>query len=377
MPISVCNGNCDEMVFRIVLANTPVLKIRKGDRVMRYALCVISATIMMCSVGWADSVLFVNGDQLTGKIEQLVDGKLVFNSALAGKVTIDMANVKALASDSAVELHLQDGSVLKQQIIGGGDGKLALAAGQATPNMELLVADLSAINPPAKPKPKEPKWEGNISAGITSTHGNTSTETMNGSVALSKRTEKDRTQLSGNFGRSKQADPDTGKDKTTEDWWKTKAKYDYFFSKKFYGYLDGRYEADKIAELDRRVIVGAGGGYQWIESKDTNFSTEAGLASLYEKYGNQTDSSSEMSLQLGYHFDKKLAGYLDFIHDLTYYPSMGGFGDYFLTSNAELRATFENNMFTNFKVLFDYDATPARSKGSTDVKYIWGIGWSF
>jgi len=236
------------------------------------------------------------------------------------------------------------------------------------------VANLGAINPPPKP---EPKWKGMISGGVTSTHGNTSTETINGSASLSRRSEKDRVQLNGDYGRGKQENPSTGVETTTEDWWKTKAKYDYFFSKKLYGYLDGRYETDKIAELDRRVIVGAGGGYQWIESVDTNFSTEGGIASLYEKFENQTASNTELSVQLGYHLDHKLASYLKFLHDLTYYPSTEQFSDYFLTSSAELRATFENNMFTNFKVLFDYDASPAQGQTSTDTKYILGIGWEF
>lgn len=35
-----------------------------------------------------------------------------------------------------------------------------------------------------------------------------------------------------------------------------RGKYDFFLTEKFYGFLEGRYETDKIAELDRRVIGG-------------------------------------------------------------------------------------------------------------------------
>jgi len=34
-------------------------------------------------------------------------------------------------------------------------------------------------------------------------------------------------------------------------------------------------------------------------------------------------------------------------------------------------------MFTNFKVISDYDATPAQGAHKTDTKYIFGVGWSF
>ncbi len=322
----------------------------------------------------ADEVFFKNGDRLSGKIEQLVDGKLVFKSDLAGAVTIDISNIQTLSSDVPLKVHLNDGTVLNQKLAKAEPNWFAIEDSETLKAQEFELADVSSINPPPKP---EPKWTGNISAGLTSTHGNTETDNISASVNLSKRTEKDRTQLSADYARARQKDPDTGEKMTTEDWWRTKAKYDYFFTKKLYGYLDGRYEKDAIAELDRRVIVGSGGGYQWIESEDMNFSTEAGVASLYEKFENQTDSNSEISVQAGYNFDKLLMKNVKLIHELTYYPSIEQFSDYFLTSTAEVRANFTETMFTNFKVIFDYDATPAVGKGSTDVKYIWGIGYNF
>ncbi len=82
-------------------------------------------------------------------------------------------------------------------------------------------------------------------------------------------------------------------------------------------------------------------------------------------------------MQLGYHFDKKLHKATTFINDLTYYPSIDKFSDYYLTSTAELRGSITKNMFTNFKVIFDYDATPAQGAKRTGVKYILGAGWNF
>ena len=108
-----------------------------------------------------------------------------------------------------------------------------------------------------------------------------------------------------------------------------------------------------------------------------NFSTEAGLASLYEKYDNTGDSNSELSMQFGYNFDKKLYKKIKFVHNLTYYPSVEEFSDYYLTTTGELRAYFTERFFANFKAILDYDATPAPGSGDTDVKYIFGLGMSF
>jgi putative salt-induced outer membrane protein YdiY len=335
--------------------------------------------LFICLAGFcvtvsADEIVLKNGDRLTGKVKQLVDGKLVIESELAGTVTVELSNIQTLGSDAAIEIHLSDGTILQERILKSGAGQFSVAGEKMLKAQEFDVAAIASINPPAKPAPK---WSGDISVGVTSTHGNTSTDSVTASVNLSKRTEKDRTQLGADYAKGRQENPDTGEKVTTEDWWRARAKYDYFFGRKLYGYLDGRYEKDSIADLDRRVIVGAGAGYQWIESDDMNFSTEAGLASRYEKFDNETESGSQTSLQLGYHFDKKLVDNVKFINDLTYYPSLEQFSDYFLTTTAEVRAYVTQSMFTNFKVIFNYDSTPAIGKGSTDTKYILGVGVSF
>jgi len=341
---------------------------------MRCSVLVIICVVVLSGWVYGDEIVFNNGDKLTGKADHLVDGKMVFKSAVAGTVTVALSDIATFSTDKPIEIHLGDGTVFHRKIVSSEPGQFKIVGDETLTAQDFSVAAIASINPAAKPKDR---WTGNLALGITSTHGNTRTDTVTGSVNLNKRTEKDRTTLSADYAKAKQEDPDTGVETTTEDWWRARAKYDYFFSKKFYSYIDGRYAKDSIAELDRRVIVGLGCGYQLIESDLTNFSVEAGAASLYEKFDNQTESNSELSAQFGYHFDRKLAKRIKFIHDLTYYPSTEEISDYFLTATAELRANFTKTMFSNFKVVFDYDTTPAIGKGSTDTKYIFGVGLNF
>lgn len=323
---------------------------------------------------YGDELFLNNGDRLTGKIDKLLDGKLVFKSDLAGEVTVDLSNIQTFKSDSRLKVHLKDGTVLDQKVAKAEPNRFAIEADQALKAQEFDLSSIVSINPPAKPKPR---WTGNITAGFTGTTGNTETEAGNIGISLTRRTEKDRTQASLDFAKGQQESPTTGVKTITEDWWRAKAKYDYFFSKKMYGYVDGRYEMDSIALLDRRVLIGGGAGYQWIESAKTNFSTEAGIASLYEKFQGVATSSSELSIQAGYNFDRQVTKSIKFLHDLTYYPSIDDFTDYYMTTTGELRANFTKNMFTNFKVIFNYDATPAPGAQNTDTKYIFGAGLNF
>lgn len=337
-------------------------------------MIILACLIIFAQTSVGDEILFKNGDRLTGKIVHLVDGKMIFKSSVAGDVTVNLADIQTLSSDDAIEVNLKDNTGFNQKVLSGQAGRFNIVGTETVKAQEFAVADIVSINPPAKPIPK---WIGSISAGFTSTHGNTKTETISASGNMTKRTEKDRTQISADYAKGEQEDRTTGADETIEDWWRAKGKYDYFFSKKKYAYVDGRYEKDAVAELDRRVIIGGGGGYQWIESADMNFSTEIGLASLYEKFDNQTDSNSELSTQLGYNFDKRLTGNTKFTHDLTYYPALDKFSDYFLTSTAGIRTDFSSNFFATFKTIFNYDETPAIGSHKTDVKYFLGLGYSF
>jgi putative salt-induced outer membrane protein YdiY len=325
-------------------------------------------------MSYGDEIHLKNGDRITGKIQHLVDGKLTFNADVAGTVTVDLSNIRTLSSDDPIEVNLKDKTGFTQKISSAEPGRFAIEGSESVKAQEFAVSDIVSINPPVKPVPK---WTGDIAVGITSTHGNTTTEMISASANFAKRTEKDRTTFSTDYAKGEQEDPDTGQDIIIEDWWRAKGKYDYFLSKKMYAYLDGRYEKDAVARLDRRVIVGVGGGYQWIESEKMNFSTELGLASRYEKYDDQTGSRSDITLQVGYNFDKELRKNINFVHDLTFYPSIDKFSDYYLTTTAGVRADFTEKIFLTLKAILNYDRTPAIGAKRTDVKYFLGLGYRF
>lgn len=227
---------------------------------------------------------------------------------------------------------------------------------------------------------EEPKWDGQVSAGWTSTRGNSSTDSLSVSTSAEKRREKDRISLGADYAYGRQKVPTTGKKETSEDWWRVLGKYDYFFKPKWYSFVNGRYEVDKVALLDYRILGGAGLGHQFIENETTNFSLEAGLAYQMESFdvpAGTDDGDDQLTAQAGYKLTHQIKDNIKFLHDLSYFPSTEEFSDYYLTTSGEIRAHFTENMFSSFKAIFNYDASPASGKGNTDTKFIVSIGWSF
>src|SRR5258708_5550433 len=102
------------------------------ENLMRWSLVAVALTAAaMASSSSADEVIFKNGDRLTGTIESREGGKLVIKTAVAGKVTVDVKDVKTMASDRPISLKLKDGTVVHQKVDAGPDGQVALAPGGA------------------------------------------------------------------------------------------------------------------------------------------------------------------------------------------------------------------------------------------------------
>ena len=326
--------------------------------------------LVLTAFAAADEIQFINGDRLTGKIKSAADGKMVISTDVAGDVTVDMSKVKTFTSTEPIELHVGEKNVIKTTVAAGPQGSVQAAPGGGVAGGPIAIKDIKSINPPPV------KWTGAIAANGLITRGNSSTENFGLTIDAQRRAEQDRITFGAGYLYGRQKDPDTNVRSTTTDNWFLFGKYDYFFSKKFYGFLSTRFEHDRIAELKLRATPAGGVGYQWIEKPNMNFLTEAGLAWVYEDFEN-AESDDHFALRLAYHFDKKLNDKVNFFHNLEYLPSIEDSSDFNLNADAGVRVTLTKNMFTEFKIEWKHDNQPAPGAAENDLRYLLGVGWAF
>ncbi len=334
--------------------------------------------VMVCLFGMvvnADTVVFKNGDKLSGKIVSISGGKLVIKTEVAGEVKVDFGKVSSFETAEPGKFNLNDGTTINSTASQGSAGEIKLEGTEIMSGGVVSLGSIKSLNPPVVP---EVVWKGNVGIGLSSTHGNTFSERGSVSVNLNRRSQKHRSKLGGLYqiGRNKDAD---GKKMTTEESLTLDAKHDYFISEKVYSYINGRFKKDHIADLDYRIIAGMGLGYQWLDQDNMHFSTDVGLAELCEQYttGGEKTRESELSLALGYDYDWQITEKLLFVHNLDYYPSFDDFADYFLHIDGELKYKISGSMFTSLKAILDYDTSPGESVGRTDTKYVMNVGWEF
>lgn len=317
-----------------------------------------------------DEVLFLNGDRLSGKILKATGGKLTIKTDGAGDVVVDMSKVKTFSTDAPVEVGVKSQAPVSADVGAGPDRYVETAPAPGAPPEPVAIADISAINSP-------PAWTGSLSLNGLLTTGNSDTEQLGFRGSLSKRWPSDRLTFAAEYSYGRQEDPRTREKSTTIDYAMALAKYDHFFTKKFYGYLGTKAERDKVAELELRLAPGAGVGYQWFERPTFNLSTEAGLAWVYENY-HRTGSSEFFGPRLAYSVDWIPVQPLTLFHKLEYIPSFQDLGgDYLLNIDAGARLAVWKGLFAELRYEFRFDSTPASGRQRTDQRYILGAGWAF
>jgi putative salt-induced outer membrane protein YdiY len=352
--------------------------------------CAVSALTVAAIFGGAfavqirgDEVIFNNGDRLTGTVLSADGGKLKIKTNVAGEVTVEMKDVKTFTTDDPIELRTKSGEVITGRAttqpadevpgtiaIAPSASAEAAAAAAPTTMPTVPLADVKYLN-------FNQKWTGALVAGAMFARGNTYADQANIGFDAQRRRIDDRLTFTGQYSYGRQRDEDTGEKSTSVDNWFATAKYDYFFTEKFYAFAALRYEHDRIADLDKRVIPGVGVGYQWFDTPDFKFDTEAGLAYVHEEF-EDGDTNDAMSLRLAYHLKKNLwEDKVALFHNLEYYPSLERIDDFLVITDLGVRAAFTEKMFAEYKIEYRYDATPSEGQDHTDLRHVIGVGWKF
>jgi putative salt-induced outer membrane protein YdiY len=317
----------------------------------------------------ADEVLFNNGDRLTGEVLSVDGGKLKIQTTVAGEVVVDLKDVKTFNTEKPVDVRTKSGDRINAPIASAG------TAGEVTIQPEggprtMPLSEVKYLN-------YDETWTGAVIAGALFNRGNTFSDDINVSFDATKRRENDRWTFTGGYNFGRERNPDTGDKTTSTDNWFATGKYDYFLSEKLYVFGAVRYEHDRIAELDYRLVPGVGVGYFWIDRPDLKFDTEAGLAYLVEKYDDGGKDES-ISGRLAYHLKKSFNGdQVSLFHNTEYFPSFQEASDFLVVSDAGIRTAITARMFAEYKFEYRYDATPADDQHKSDLRHILGLGWKF
>src|SRR5688572_18066748 len=325
----------------------------------------------LASPALADTVKFKNGDTLKGKVVAVLDGKVIFKSDVLGDLSIDLAQVETLATDESIAVQLVDGTQVNGRAVAtsGGSFDVEPASGD---KVVVPIANLVAVNKP----PRE--WKGSLAASATWVRGNTNTDAIALDAIAENRGDIDRIRAEAWYRVMRQEDASTGDESTSERRMGIFTQYDRFFDgEKLYGYGNVRLERDYLAAIDLRAIIGAGVGYQILETASTTLAGEAGVAWFYENYSNDTDTISDPAIRAAVNFTHDFSDKSSCFDSLEAYKVLGDPDDYLVRNKGGFRQTLFDNFFAQEWIEWVWDSTPADGKEQVDTTYYVGVGWTF
>jgi putative salt-induced outer membrane protein YdiY len=334
---------------------------------MRIAFLSFVLLAAMSSSLIAGEVLFNNGDKLTGTVTNMGGGKLKVSGTVAGDIIVDLKDVKTFSTDDNMTIRMKDNSVVHEKVA------VAPATTQAVEvkGKEVPFDDIKRMG-------GKQAWTGTVIANGVLARGNTHSEDFglaaNAQLRRDDEFHDDRFTLAAAYNYGDQTV--NGAKTTSSDNWMALAKYDKFFTDKWYGYGMLQYWHDRLADLQFRLAPGVGVGYQWVETPTFNLNTEAGVSYVYEEFSNDGDNE-RAALRLAYHIDKALNDKISVFHNLEWLPAFDDPSDYNLNADAGIQAKIIGKLISQFKIVYQRDSTPAPGAGKDDIRFVLGLGYSF
>lgn len=322
----------------------------------------------------ADQLELSNGDTIKGKIVSLSDGTMLFKSPVLGELKVPMKKIKRFTSDEPIKLQLVNGDVLESTVASDAKGVVQLSLPETSQPQRISVDQIEGINlAPVKPV----RWRGKMFAGVNVETGNTKTQETDVDIKATRETEGDRLILDMRYEEDRQEDGSTGDLTTSKRYYALGAHYDYFLSERVYVYGDTRVEREPTANLDQRLQLGSGVGYQWIENTITLFETESGLTWVSEKFVNDSPSEEYAALRLATNLTHILTSNLDFFNNTEWLLSLEDQRDQLFFMDTGLVYRINSHLSLEAKMRYDWDKSPSEGNGTDDFRYVFGVSWGF
>jgi putative salt-induced outer membrane protein YdiY len=176
---------------------------------------------------------------------------------------------------------------------------------------------------------------------------------------------------------------------TTEDRWSVSAKYDAPSSTRKFGFVDQRFDRNRIVNLGLRSVTTIGYGYYAIRTEnpqktgrvdnvgDAEWRITAGLSYLTEEYLNDLGIRNQAGLQLTSSFRRVYKRGVSLNHVMEIFPSIEKPDDLFLISNLGLGFPISPRASVALSWITDYDTTPAPGARRDNSRYALTLGYRF
>lgn len=326
---------------------------------MKLGICaalVVAMLILFPGTGFPDTVIMSNGDQLTGEVVTMAEGRLALDTEYAGVVHIDWGRAARLWLDEPLPAVLADGR---------GEWVDAL------PTPEIALADVVALAPAPPPAPAGVRWKGRVDFGWARTEGNRNTD-LGTLTAFAERERPERYRLSLLLDAAR----GSSEGEETANRARAEGKFDRRTGERAYRYLLAGAGYDRVRDIELRVEVGAGVGRTLVEKPGHLLSAEIGASFVRDAF-ESGESESDLKLRLGETWQRKVWTGTELRQTLSLLSAADELGDYTAEFVLALSHRLTDRVSLVSKLVNSYDSRPAPGTKRNDFTVATQLGVAF
>lgn len=353
-----------------------VVRARRGPPRARQAcplLLLVLASTSALGAPKTDTVVFHNGDRLTGEVKGLDRGQLSFDTDATGTIAIEWARVKSVDSRQILQVELTSGMrYTGQSVAASAPGRLRVAPQDGGEAREFAFTDVVRMDPIDQGSLWD-RLDGYLTAGYDYTKAN-NLQTFTFTGGVSTRTERNLRSLDASTTLTSQ---DTVEDSNRFD--VTANARRFLANRLFYqGFLS--FDGNDELGLDLRSTIGGAYGKYLVQSSRQEWAVFAGLGAVREDFATRDQSESlEALLGTEYSFFRFHDPEANLDASLVLLPSLTESGR--VRSEAKLRSRYEivEDLFFEVSLYgsYDNDADIEEADTKSDYGITTSLGYTF
>ena len=337
-------------------------------------LCFLLVPMFLC----ADQVVLMNGDTISGSIIKKDGDKLTLKSQFLGEVTMPWSAVKSLRADTDLTVVPSTGQAVKgKAATSGANLEVATATGvQAVP-----LANVTAVrNGPeeaAYEKLLHPGllqlWSGYFDLGLALARGNAYTDTLATSFNATRTTKRNKIIAHFNqiYGTARIDGITAANASAIRGGWALNEDV----NPRLFVNVFNDYEHDRFQDLDLRVVVGGGPGWNAIKTDRLQLGITAGGDYDHESFTALSRNFAEANF--GDVLTYKLSGLTTLNESFTYFANLSDIGEHRFNFDLGSVTTLKKWLSFQFSGSDHFLSNPVLGRQRNDLIISSGLRVSF
>lgn len=332
----------------------------------------------------AETVVFGNGDRISGEWLRLEAGKIVLKNEYLGEVSIPASKVKSFEANKRAVISLKDGRIMRGSLGAGSSGQWSITTGRDTYTLAPELIESAVPQEPHEPKSLRAiltslwKWTGNANAGYNLLRG----ERQSGTLSLGLNATLGQPDVKGLHSNWRTTytlnalitNTRSGTRRISANSATSGLRQDFFFTPNNFLFALGQLEHIEPQLIALRQTYGIGVGRDIFRNPRQTVSFIGGTTYVNEQVqaGGRRQIYSEALL--GGKISFALTEHVKLAHQFSFYPNLTQRGDYRFDTTSTLTTRLSNRLSINVTLIDKYLTLQLPGRTHNQLVFTTGLG---